>query len=508
MEKAKKSTESTEITGRFVVEFPLLTEKYQEDYLNKCFHYGHMIYNQSVTKSKKNYNKMVHTEKYREIKAELREIYESKREAGKEDSSEESDEKKKKRRKTPREKELYTELNRMYREYGFSDFGMQDLTRIQSKPWKKYIDSTVAQSLGQNLWTAWNRFLFMDGQKISYKRFDDFTSLAGKSNKTGIRILFDYESKHWQGKKTTLKWKNLEIPIGVNQDKYYEMMALEHEIAFSRIVRKKIRGKIRYYVQILFKGKAPIKIDKETGEVRSLGKGTVGVYIGINKLAAVSDTEVYYKPLSPILQELEDRKAELNRAMDRSRRAMNPDNYNEDGTIKKQGPRKVHWVKSNHYIKLQNELRELQRKQAQIRKLDHYKTINDILHMGDTFIIHIGNMKYLQKRRPLEQREDGTYKSREHFGKQIAYSAPSMLAEMLIKKVECQYGGTVLKANSKMKVYDYNHKTGEHDRSLGNPVEDALYNAFLLKCSNGAEVDNALCEKDYKKFKNMCKSLI
>ena len=33
--------------------------------------------------------------------------------------------------------------------------------------------------------------------------------------------------------------------------------------------------------------------------------------------------------------------------MDRSRRATNPDNYNEDGTVKKQGNKKAKWNKSN-----------------------------------------------------------------------------------------------------------------------------------------------------------------
>ena len=38
----------------------------------------------------------------------------------------------------------------------------------------------------------------------------------------------------------------------------------------------------------------------------------------------------------------------LQRAMDRSLRAVNPDNYNENGTTKK-GARK--WVRSKHYLK-------------------------------------------------------------------------------------------------------------------------------------------------------------
>lgn len=55
--------------------------------------------------------------------------------------------------------------------------------------------------------------------------------------------------------------------------------------------------------------------------------------------------------------------------MDRSRRVTNRNNYNEDRTIKKQGNKKVAWIKSNHYMKYQNELKEFYRKQADIRKL-------------------------------------------------------------------------------------------------------------------------------------------
>ena len=36
----------------------------------------------------------------------------------------------------------------------------------------------------------------------------------------------------------------------------------------------------------------------------------------------------------------EDKKIRERRIMDRSRRATNPDNYNEDGTVKKQGNKK------------------------------------------------------------------------------------------------------------------------------------------------------------------------
>lgn len=51
--------------------------------------------------------------------------------------------------------------------------------------------------------------------------------------------------------------------------------------------------------------------------------------------------------------------------LDRSKRTMNPDNFNEDCTIKKQGNKKVELNKSNRYIKLQNKLKELYRKRQE-----------------------------------------------------------------------------------------------------------------------------------------------
>ena len=41
--------------------------------------------------------------------------------------------------------------------------------------------------------------------------------------------------------------------------------------------------------------------------------------------------------------------------------------------FKKQGNKKINWIKSNHYIKIQNQLKELYRKQADILKLQHEK---------------------------------------------------------------------------------------------------------------------------------------
>ena len=71
---------------------------------------------------------------------------------------------------------------------------------------------------------------------------------------------------------------------------------------------------------------------------------------------------------------------------------------NEDGTIKKQGNKKVIWNKSNHYIKYQNELKELYRKQADIRKYQHECLANYIISLGNKVYVEKMNFAGLQKR--------------------------------------------------------------------------------------------------------------
>ena len=58
--------------SNFIVQFPLKTELYQEDILNKRFEIGRKIYNSLVTVTQKRYKEMIRTKIYRNIKEELK----------------------------------------------------------------------------------------------------------------------------------------------------------------------------------------------------------------------------------------------------------------------------------------------------------------------------------------------------------------------------------------------------------------------------------------------------
>lgn len=85
-----------------------------------------------------------------------------------------------------------------------------------------------------------------------------------------------------------------------------------------------------------------------------MGSGRCGVDIGPSTAATVSETDCSLKVLAPEAESIEREQRILLRKMDRSRRVMNPDNYNPDGTVRKDPKR---WKKSNTYKETERGIR-------------------------------------------------------------------------------------------------------------------------------------------------------
>ena len=181
-------------------------------------------------------------------------------------------------------------------------------------------------------------------------------------------------------------------------------------------------------------GIPPIKINTETSEVKNgIGVGNVGIDIGTRTIAYSSRYEVKLLELCPEVENIERKKSIFQRKLDRQRRVNNPNNYNSDGTIKR--GIKLDWVKSNKYIKTQNELRELQRKQTDIRRQSHEKLANHIISLGDRILVETMNFKGLQKRsKETTKNKQGKFNKKKRFGKSLANKAPAMLIEMINRK--------------------------------------------------------------------------
>lgn len=300
----------------FIVEFPLKTEKYQEDILNKRFEIGRHIYNSLVNVTQKRYKEMIKTKKYRTLLSSLT-------------GNKKSD------------KEIWKQRNDIRKQYGMSEYSFHEDVKQMQKYFKSNIDSFTAQKIATELWKSYDKLFYGNGKKVYYKKYGEFNSLERKSNTTGIRFKDDM-----------ITWNGLKIPVVID----YEYQAMQSKICYNRIVRKYVRNKYKYYVQIVWKGNPPVKIDTDTGEMKHyIGKGDIGIDIGTRTIAISSKSDVKILELADRVENIENQKEKLLRKMDRSRRVTNPNNYNEDGTIKKQGNKKVAWIQSNHYMKYQNE---------------------------------------------------------------------------------------------------------------------------------------------------------
>ena len=292
--------------ANFIVEFPLKTEKYQEDILNKRFEIGRHIYNSLVNVTQKRYKEIIKTKKYRTLLSSLT-------------GNKKSD------------KEIWKQINDIRKQYGMSEYSFHEDVKQMQKYFKSNMDSFTAQKIATELWKSYDKLFYGNGKKVYYKKYGEFNSLEGKSNTTGIRFKDDM-----------ITWNGLKIPVVIDYDNYYEYEAMQSKICYNRIVRKYVRNKYKYYVQIVFKGNPPVKIDTDTGEMKHyIGKGDIGIDIGTRTVAISSKSDVKILELADRVQNIENQKQKLLRKMDRSRRVTNPNNYNEDGTIKKQGNKKV-----------------------------------------------------------------------------------------------------------------------------------------------------------------------
>lgn len=176
--------------------------------------------------------------------------------------------------------------------------------------------------------------------------------------------------------------------------------------------------------------------------------------------------------------------------MDSSRRCTNTNNYNTDGTIKKQGNKKVFWYKSKRYIKLQNRLKELYRKQADIRKYQHECLANYIVSLGNRVYVEKMSFKGLQKHQAKTEKNDkGKFKKKKRFGKSLASKAPAMLLTIINRKLSYNNNSLIEIDTCTVKASQFNHIDQSYKKKKlsqrwndfnGIKVQRDLYSSFLI----------------------------
>lgn len=310
------------------------------------------------------------------------------------------------------------------------------------------------QKLATRAYLAAEKVLYKKAKSVRFKGKNQMDSLEGKSNAAGIR---------WRDE--GVEWSKLRLPARIKGYDPVVIHGLSSRVKYVRLVRRKRNGRNYFYVQLVCEGKA---FQKPRNKV---GTGDVGIDIGPSTIAIVGDSSARLEQFASQLQFQDKHIRKLQRQMERSRRANNPENYNPNGTIK-QGKKK--WNNSRAFLLVRDSKANLERRLAGHRKSLHGQMVNSILKEGNVFKLEKLSYKAFQKL----------------FGRSVGRRAPGMFVAHLKRKAE-NAGATVVEFptySTKLSQTCQCGKVGKkklservHDCECGVHAQRDLYSAFLAK---------------------------
>jgi transposase len=256
------------------------------------------------------------------------------------------------------------------------------------------------------------------------------------------------------------------------------MHGLSSPIKYVRLLWREYNGRRLWYAQLICEGLPYIKPQNYVSE------GLVGLDLNISNVAFVGDDYAGLLPFADKVPTFEQEIKSAQRKMERSRRASNPDNYEPDftakrgrKTVKKKGkPKKGkrQWKQSNHYRKLAQKKRNLERRKTAYAKSQNRQLVNEVLRHGNQIQTERVSVKGWQKRN----------------GKAIAAKSPGFFQSELIRKA-ASAGGSVYRFPTQTTALSQTHLTGErikkslservhHDQS-GIVMHRDLFSAYLAR---------------------------
>lgn len=239
----------------------------------------------------------------------------------------------------------------------------------------------------------------------------------------------------------------------------------------TKIVKRTIRGKNRYFVQMTMKGLSPIIYRHNYAN-----DGLVGIDLGVTSLGVVTDTQAKLLRFCTELDLSEGKLALLQQKLDRQRRANNPGNYNPDGTCKRscdigkiaKAEGRPMWVISKGEKHIRQQYADIKRKQQDYRKVLHGRLVNEICKTGINIAGEEVSVKAWQS----------------HWGKAVGNRAPGMFQELLKRRVNTLGGNFYL--------FDANTTALSQTCACGQKVEKTLSDRVHTCPSCGIEMQRDL----------------
>ena len=408
-------------------------------------------------------------------------------------------------------------LSDLRKAYSLTEFELQKyLAQQRRKPGSPYqqLAACEIQIIAGEAYKTLEKVLFyqIKPHKVRFRsKFDLDASYRNRTNKDATRI----ETSNRKGIAYLLYIHKIATFVDIPEKAFntYQQMSLmrSEKIKYVQIIRKTIRGKKIYYLQIVCQGFPPLKVRK--------GEEVVGIDPGISTVAFASPTEVALVDLVPKnITQKEKLLKQLDRKIDRSRRVNNPECYDERGKIKKgarfQRP-------SKRQLRLRNRRRKVYRSLSEERKKIQGQLVSRIVSQASRIRIEELGVKGLQKRSRDIRINPNTNRpySKKRYGKAIFRAAPSSFRTALETRAS-QLGIDVEVISPKdVKPSQYNHITQTFDKkSLSTRVYDLsseypdvqrdLYSAFLIGHIENGHYQQEQLERDFPAFYEQMKDFL
>ena len=82
-------------------------------------------------------------------------------------------------------KQLSTSMREILSSYGLSEFAFQAYIKVCARQFKKLLSSQQVQKEATRVWKGAEAVIYGDGKEISFKKFNEFSTICGKTNTNG-----------------------------------------------------------------------------------------------------------------------------------------------------------------------------------------------------------------------------------------------------------------------------------------------------------------------------------
>ena len=478
-------------TASFVVQTKLKLSTSVENYLEKSFRIAASAYNEALSFGLRRFKALTQNPLYQELL--------------------------KKRRDAGAQKECDKALFELRKSYGLTEYGLSthlsQKRRMPNSPYQK-LNSGELQVIAAQTYKALEKVIFYQIKVRSLRfrsKYDLNVSYRNRVNTTGTRLVKSDKKgiayRLYLHKMSTF----VDIPVKAFNRHQQESLLRSEKIKYVQIVRKTIRGKRVYILQIVCQGFPPAKVTR--------GNEIVGIDPGISTVAYASNSEVALVDLVPKnINQKEKLMKLLDRKIERSRRVNNPDCYHEDGSIKKGARFKQ---PSNRQLRLQVRRLKAYRSLSEERQKLQGQLVNRIVSQARLIKIEDLSVKGLQRRSREIRINPKTNRpfSKKRFGKSIFRAAPSAFRNTLQTRAH-QLGIDFEVISPKdTKPSQYNHINQTFDKkSLSTRIydlsEDAtgvqrdLYSAFLIGHIEKGHYEQEQLKQDFLVFYKLMKEFL